>query len=320
MLIVVLILCKSSLLFAQNPTAINQQVLESLIAFSEETYTDEFMLIQKNETLIHWKNPSCDAPQFNTASMVKSWTGLVIGSLVDKGFIESVDDTVCTYLPNWEIGCREDITIKQLLTMSAGYNRRPGASGILAQQDMNEYVLNTEPDTLQDVRFSYSNESVQLLGLLIEEITGMNANEAFIQHLFEPLGMDSTQLGKDEAGNYMVFGGAKTTLQDASKVGLLMANKGMVDGKQMISREWIEQSTSTSDKAGYYGYLWWLDNNSENKNFAAMGDFGQLTILFPDLDLVYLRQQTCNKEVSGNMPWMGPELLNLISATIQTDE
>lgn len=291
--------------------------LAKLIEFSRNTFTDEILLIQRDEVICHWINEECASTTFNTASMVKSWTGLVVGILVDKGLITSEEDLVCNYFPQWKDGCENQVTIKNLLTMSAGLNRRSGALGILAQDDMNQYAQNVELDTLPNIRFNYSNESVQLLGLVVEKITGMPANDYFDKVLFEPLGMDSTRLGKDPAGNDLVYGGAVTTVQDASKIGLLMMNKGKHKNKQIVSETWIRKSTSPSEKASYYGYLWWLDNNSEKRNFAATGDFGQMTIVFPELELVYIRRQSCNKNISGNMKWMGPKFLELLISVVK---
>ena len=304
-------------LVAQQETKIDSSNLLKLIEFSEATFTDEIMVMHENKVVCHWKNIDCDTVYFNTASMVKSWTGLVIGILIDNELISSEDDLVCQYIPEWKDGCRHKITIKNLLTMSAGLNTRRGAQGILAVEDMNDYALNLELDTLPDIEFSYSNESVQLLGVIIENLTGKSANEYFHEVLFETLGMDSTRLGMDPIGHDMVYGGAFTTLDDAANIGMLMINGGKYNNKQIVSESWIRKSITPSEKAPFYGYLWWLDYNSEYKSFAATGDGGQMTIVFPELDLVFLRQQSCNLEKSGNMTWMGPDFLKLIATVVK---
>jgi len=304
-------------LLAQQESEIDSSNLLKLIEFSEATFTDEIMLVHKNQVVCHWKNSQCDSVYLNTASMVKSWTGLVIGILIDKGMISSEDDLVCQYVPEWKDGCRYKVSIKNLLTMTAGLNQRRGSQGMLAVEDVNDYALNLALDTLPDVQFSYSNESVQILGLIIENLTGKSANEYFHEVLFEPLGMDSTVLAKDPTGHDVVFGGTSTTLDDAANIGMVMINGGKYDNKQIVSESWIKKSITPSEKASFYGYLWWLDNNSEDKNFAATGDGGQLTIVFPELDLVFLRQQSCNLEKSGNMTWMGPDYLKLIASVVK---
>ncbi|MDX1913785.1 MAG: serine hydrolase [Saprospiraceae bacterium] len=291
--------------------------IRQLIAFSQTSKADEILLLHNGRPICHWTNPDCDSLYMGTASMVKSWTGLVLGGMIDRGLIGSTDDPVCKYLPEWKPGCENDIRIRHLLTMSGGLNRR-GARGVLSKSDMDAYVLQLKPDTLPDIRFSYSNESVQLLGMLMEKVAGKNADQLFREYLFEPLGMDSTTLMRDSAGNYVVYGGCRTTIEDAARVGMLMLNKGKYQGRQLISAEWIERSVSPSGKAPYYGYLWWLDYQSAHKNFAATGDLGQMTIVFPDLGLVLVRRQNCDTgPESLAMRWMGPDFLALVASTVK---
>jgi len=303
--------------FAQQIAEIDSVNLAKLIEFNETIYTDEFMVVVENEVVCHWKREACDSVIYNTASMLKSWTGLVVGIMIDKGLIGSENDLVCKYLPDWEDGCEHQITIKNLLTMSSGINKKRGAEGILAVDDMNDYAMNIKLDTFPDIRFSYSNESVQILGVLIERLSGKSANEYFREVLFAPLNMDSTRLAKDPVGNDVVYGGARTTLEDAVKIGQLMLNKGKYGDQIIVSDSWIQRSATPSELAPYYGYLWWIDNNSEDRNFAATGDFGQMTIVFPDLNLIFMRQQSCNKDISGNMTWMGPNFLKAIASVVK---
>lgn len=314
-LITLLTLIITSVIIGQTENSeIDPDKLDQLIAFCDTVTMATEVLVIHNDAVIAWyKDETCDSIYMNTSSMAKSWTGLVVGILIDKKIIESVDDLVTKYIPEWKAGAENMITIKHLLTMTAGIDRRRGVQGILAEKDMRTYLLNFTPDTLPGIRFGYSNESVQLLGMVIESATGRTANEAFYKYFFEPLGMDSTGLVRDAAGNDIVYGGTRTTMQDAALVGRLMLHKGNHNGKQLVSQEWIEASLTPGELAPYYGYLWWLDNNSQHRNYAATGDGGQLTIVFPDLNLIFLRRQQCHHEKTGNMPWMGPGFLKMIT-------
>lgn len=314
--ITIILLSAFGTISCQKDANVNQEKIQELINLSNNTYTDGILISHKGNVIKKWRNSKCETKLYNTASMVKSWTALVIGILIDDGYIKDEDELVCKYLPNWEDGCKYDVTIKNLLQMSSGLNRRPGASGILPMHDMYDYAINVKLDTTPNVRFGYSNSSVQLLGLVIEEVTGKNANEYFTEKLFNPLQMKETHLGKDDAGNYATFGGARTTLEDAVKIGELVLNKGLYKGTRIISEEWIDKCVQPSDNADYYGYLFWVDYQGEYVTYAAMGDFGQLTVIYPELDLVLIRQQSCNKDISGNMKWMGPSYLNLIGSII----
>ena len=302
---------------AQAIPAVNPLQLDSLIRFAEATYADEIMVLHKNRQVVHWKSGRCDSLYYGTASMMKSWTGIAVGILVDRGLIGSEEDLICDYLTDWKAGCRNEVTIRNLLTMSGGFNQRSGARGILGASDSRAYALNAEPDTLPNVRFGYSNVSVQLLGLLIEKVTGMNSDRFFREALFEPLGMDSTRLRKDRSGrNYIVYGGAYTTLQDAAQFGKMMLNKGILNGRRIVTEDWIEKSTNSSGLVPYYGYLFWIDAFTENRNYAATGDLGQLTIVYPELELVFLRRQKCNPSKYTKMEWMGPDFVRLVASVI----
>ncbi len=112
--------------------------------------------------------------------MVKSWTGIAVGILKDKGYIKSETELYCKYVPEWEAGCKKDITIKHLLNMSSGLRRikDPGES-ILAADDVNKFALKQQPDSEPGNKFAYSNEGAQLLGILIEKASGMAASDFY---------------------------------------------------------------------------------------------------------------------------------------------
>jgi CubicO group peptidase (beta-lactamase class C family) len=304
-----------ALIVAQN-SKVDTVKLSELTRFCAESGADKFLLLHQNQELLRWDAPDCDSIYMNTASMVKSWTGLMIGMLVDEGRIKSVNDKVCKYLPEWEDGCKKEVTIRHLLTMTAGLLKKRASESVLAQENMNDFVLKTKLDTLPEKVFSYSNESVQLLGILIERIYGKSANACFTEKLFKPLGMDSTNLVKDETGNDIMYGGCQTTLEDAAQIGVLISNHGKYNNQQIISQKWIEASLTGTPQAAYYGYLWWVDKSTNS--VAAMGDFGQMTIYFPDLDLLFVRQQSCNNaDRTKNLNWMGPNFLNLVRSVIK---
>ena len=93
-----------------------------------------------------------------------------------------------------------------------------------------------------------------------------------------------------------------------------MLNKGKYKGKQLISEEWVIKSSTPKPTSKFYGYLWWVD--TANKNIAAMGDFGQLCMVFPEKELIYVRYQTCSNTQGNNMRWMGPKFIELVGSVI----
>ncbi len=325
-IVILFVMAIQQQLFSQSINSVN---LFKLINYCDSTKADEILFSFNGNVLTHWNrtdfttiqpegaSAQCKTPYMGTASMVKSWTGLLIGILIDQGTIKSVDDLVCHYIPEWRIACKNKITIKHLLTMSAGY-KRLGPSGVLSQGNMNQYVINLKPDTLPGIRFNYSNESVQALGMVVEKASGLKADEAFQKYLFEPMDIDSTSFARDSSGNVLVYGGCITTVSNAHKIGMLMLNNGRYNNQQIVSEKWIKESITPSALAPYYGYLWWIDKNSKHWNFAATGDLGQMTIVFPELNLAFVRKQSCDVSLaSRNMSWMGGKFLDKISGVVE---
>lgn len=301
--------------FAQS---IDQKKLEELIHFNDSLYANEVLVIYKGEEIAYWRDEACENRGMGTASMLKSWTGLAFGTLLDQGLIGNLEEPACKWLPEWKEGCDNNVTLRHLITMTSGFNRRSGAKGILGQDDNYSYLMETRLDTMPGIRFGYSNESVQLLGMVLERASGMDAQTYFKKHLFAPLGMDSTTLVKDRAGkNWVTYGGCLTTIRDVAKIGMLLRQNGQYNGKQIVSENWINDSLTPSALAPYYGQLWWIDGNSDHFNVAAMGDPGVMMIWFPGLDLLFLRNQACKTEMKySSALWMGPHFIRKISEIV----
>lgn len=300
---------------------INQDQLKELKQFGQETDADGLLVIHKGQILEEWYNPDCDSVYMNTASLMKSLTGVMIGRLIQEGQINSEEDLVCDYWPEWKAGCENEVKIKHLLTMTSGIKQRRSRTGpkrfIFLEKDFNSFMAEQELDTLPGAIWSYSNEGTQILAPVIENTCDMEVEACFREKLFKPLGMDSTSLFRDPSGNAVVFGGAKTTLRDLSKIGQLMLNNGDYEGKRLISEEWVKKTTTSIEQNKYYGYLWWIDQ--ENGNYTAMGDFGQMLIVFPEEELIFVRYQTCSNTPGNNMRWMGPDFIQLVKGVISTD-
>lgn len=303
--------------------SVDHQQLQKLIHTTDTTKASKALVLHDSEVIASFNSANCGKAYMGTASMVKSWTGLAVGILVKEGIIKSENEQICNYVPEWKSGCENNVTIKQLLTMTSGLQRiRPASESILAQDDMNSFALKQDIAKEPGKDFSYSNEGVQLLGILIEDASGQSASDFFQDYLFKPLKMDSTSLMEDESGNDIVYGGAQTTIRDASKIALLMLNGGTYKGNQIVSPEWVQQSTTPSKVYDSYGYLWWINANQYGtpmENYYAGGDFGQLTFVFPEKSLIYLREQSCNKDPGTNMIWMGQDFINMIGKVIKSN-
>src|SRR5210317_1601151 len=100
-ILVFILLMQIMALRAQVETnEIDSENLEKLIAFCDTTTeATEVLIIHKNKQIAHWRDAACDSAFMTTSSMLKSWTGLVVGILIDKKIIESLDAPVSKYIP-----------------------------------------------------------------------------------------------------------------------------------------------------------------------------------------------------------------------------
>lgn len=85
------------------------------------------------------------------------------------------------------------------------------------------------------------------------------------------------------------------TPRDLARLGQLYLHNGTIDGRQIISRQWIQQSLvprlSTNQTWGYlptvnYGYLWWNNYDSRDSLFMAAGFAGQFIFVVPSKNMV----------------------------------
>ena len=200
-------------------------------------------------------------------SVTKSIASLLIGIAVDRGQIESIDVPVLEYFPelagpadpNWEA-----VTLKHLLTMTAGvdWDRREIEQDHGTGPELFRKVLSRWVDYEPGSRWLYNGADVNLLGGVIYRATELQADEFAARYLFEPLQITEWDW---EEGKQDGFPSLAGTLQlrplDMAKIGQLVLDRGRWRGKQVVSEEWIAESTaptiSTLRDVQRYGYLWW---------------------------------------------------------------
>jgi hypothetical protein len=117
----------------------------------------------------------------------------------------------------------------------------------------------------------------------------MNISEFAERHLFKPLGIKSRLWKMDAQGNSTGHGGLYLSTRDMAKIGFLYLNNGYWDGTQIISSNWIEESTRGHVEVGReydYGFQWWIRPVGGCPSYRAWGRNGQFIAVVPELDLV----------------------------------
>jgi CubicO group peptidase (beta-lactamase class C family) len=152
--------------------------------------------------------------------------------------------------------------------------------------------VTTEPGT----RFYYNGGTVNLLGVMLAYATDQSVQSFSSRYLFKPLGISNYNWQVlQPSGITFCSGDIYITPRDMAKLGQLFLNEGQWNGIQIISKEWVEQSTQYHINpmvswADGYGYLWWLRNLRVNDktvtSFKAIGWGGQEIFVLKDLAMV----------------------------------
>lgn len=234
---------------------------------------------------------------FTLQSTSKSVTSALIGIAIDKGYIPSVNEPISTYFPQILDSSSEyksQITIWNLLTHTTGLNASDTANWDewLASDNWVDYVLERPATSRPGTVFSYFTGNTHLLSAILQQATGKTAYEFGKEYLFDPLDMDSVQCSTDPQGISDGGNGFAMNVYDMAKLGELYLNNGNWNGEQIISEQWVKDSTTLqfdrSSGSADYGYQWWVRTFGENAYpaYFAQGHYGQYIFVVPDLDLV----------------------------------
>jgi CubicO group peptidase (beta-lactamase class C family) len=227
-------------------------------------------------------------------SSTKSVAGLLTGMLIEDGRIKGMSEPVCTFIETWCTGLRARVTVRHLLTMTSGLPIMQDSSvGFIKEK--NAYVMRLTPTAEPGARWAYSNEGAQLLSPILDRAAGEPIQDYARRRLFEPLGMTGTHLHVYPAHAW-TYADMETSARDFARLGVLMLNRGVWNGRQIVSGDWVVASTRPSQSLNArYGLLWWID--PEINGYAAHGHLDTDLHVIPDLDLVIVRMQS--KPVSG---------------------
>ncbi len=240
----------------------------------------------------------------NSFSVAKTFIGLLIGIALDEGKINSVDDPVANYLP--EYNDHPELTIKHLLTMSSGINfdenyKSPFGHMAKAYYGTDIKKLNenyTVTDTPGET-WRYLGGNTIILSFILEKATGQTVSEYMSEKVWQPIGAKNPALwsldkkeGREKA--YCCF---YSNAQDFARIGQLYLNRGLWNNKRIITEKYIDESTcaaytlkDANDKpVDFYGYQIWTDFYKDLDIFYARGIQGQFIIMIPDRQLVIVR-------------------------------
>ncbi len=270
-------------------------------------------------------------------SVAKSFLSTLVGIMLRRGEISSLEEKASDYIPSWKGTDKENITLRILLQMTQGAqfefisdNTFSVTSADFTKSSLERPIVKTPGST-----YEYSNMTVQAFEPIIEAATGMDAEEYAKTHLWGPLGFGpKTFWFRDPAGNPAVFMGVNATCRDMARLGYLFMHDGWWDGQQIVTEQWVHDSThpdpASPNKA--HSNYWWLNGFTPAINsgqepqpgrlfpeapadmYMALG-FGQNYVdVIPSKDMVIVHMRPApHEDILGLILDLGnkiPEMLN----------
>ena len=276
-----------------------------LDSFMEQHATTAF-LVAVGDSLIHERyfNGFHRDSVHTVFSVSKSILSAALGAAVDRGLIGSLDDPVTRYVP--ELLMRDpafaSITLRHLVTMSSGLAWNPGKTpwsdeaDTYYSTDLRRTGMRARVAEPPGVRFVYNNYNPLLIGLVVERAVGTTVSAFLSETVWQAMGAEadaSWSLDRAHAGFEKMESGFNARARDLARFGALYLSGGRVDGREVLSRRWVEASVrvdSTGDPNVGYQHFWWVAAQpAGGPHFWAEGRFGQFIYVVPDLELVIVR-------------------------------
>lgn len=287
---------------SQVPKDINLSTSIPFEKYLEDNNTVAFLVI-KNDSLLYEKyfrgyDQTNIVPSF---SMAKSVISMLIGFALDEGLIKSVQEPVTNYLPEMKKNGFEKVSIEHLLQMTSGldfkesyFNPFGEAASYYYGRNLRKMIPKLKLKRKPGQEFEYVSGNPQILGLLLERaLKGKSVTSYMQEKLWQPLGMEyegSWSIDKKKNGLEKTFCCINARARDFGKLGRLYLNKGNWNGKQLLSANWVKQSTKVDTQNGsawYYQYQWWLPN--KKGDFMAAGILGQYIFVSPEKNMIIVR-------------------------------
>ena len=272
---------------------------------------DGILVAQNNETIIEEYYHKFDRDSIHDMrSSFKSVVSLLTGIAVDQGLF-SVNEQASTYLTEWKDGPKSKIKIKDLLQMRSGiaceefFDVGPDCeSEMWDTENWLAFNLNVPARHAPGTKWEYSSLEPDLVGVIIARASNMPLTEFASKYLFEPLGIKDYSWYITPEGRGYGAGSFFMKPLDMLKIAQLVHDNGLWKGEQIVSEEWINESTNAEilvqmsflgvartknakSESSRYGYFWYRElleyEDIKTEVLFASGNGGQYMMILEGL-------------------------------------
>ena len=271
---------------------------------------DGIVVAQNNTILIEaYFNEFGEDDGHDLRSSFKSVISLLAGIAIDQGLM-SVDDPLSKYFPELASDERGEIQVKDLLQMSSGlaceefFGVGPDCESAMWDTDnWLAYNLSVPIRHTAGLNWEYSSLEPDLVGEVIARASEMPLVDFASKNLFEPLGISGYRWYITPEGRGYGGGSFMMKPKDMLKIAQMVLDEGIWDGQQIVSKDWLSESTTTNidvemsfvrfgrvQNAKYatanYGYFWYREklqfNDIDTEVLFASGNGGQYMMILED--------------------------------------
>jgi CubicO group peptidase (beta-lactamase class C family) len=284
-------------------------------------YTDGIVILHDGIIIYeHYSGCLNDTGKHGAMSVTKSLTGLLGEMLVAEG---ALDETakVAAIVPELARSAFGDATVRQVLDMTTGLaynedysdpdadvwrygaagNPLPKPEGYTGPQSYFEYLETVSKQGEHGLAFGYKTINTDALGWIIARVTGKSVADLLAERIWSKMGAEQdAYYTVDSIGTPFAGGGLNAGLRDLARIGQLMLDGGVINGRRLVPKAAIESIRAGGDKAAFekagytllkgwsYRGMWWISHNQDSA-YMARGVHGQAIYVDPKARMVIAR-------------------------------
>ena len=258
--------------------------IDKLVDAFMDAHPNTGLLVLKGDTVLaeRYQYGRSAQNRFESASVAKTVLGMLVGIAVSEKFIKSIDDRAEQYVPDLKGHPYGETSIRDLLTMSSGIafqeaetstrneGRRLINNTIFQKTEgganaVKEFAQREAP---AGTRFHYASADSEVLGLVLARATGRPVATYLSEKIWQPMGAQANATWLVDKGGYeATYCCLNAVLRDFARFGMLLANYGVLDGRQIIPAAWVKAATTPSaphlavgvaTKYNGYGFQTWI--------------------------------------------------------------
>jgi CubicO group peptidase (beta-lactamase class C family) len=313
--------------------------------------TDGFIILHHGKIVYEkYFDNMTEQSSHNWFSVSKSLIGLTVAVLAEEGKID-LQHPVTDYIPELKGSAWDGIPIQQLMDMTVNikydeiYLDPRSDAYVFARvthlvempsippefDNVLDYFKSVRPGNNTEELFHYISLNTEVLGMLIKKVTGKQPSEVMSEKIWSHIGAEhDAYVARSPNGYELVSGAINSTLRDAARLGQLMLDNGVCDGKQVVPESVVETIARggqiekfAQSKRGqqfknfHYKNQWW---HTDKEAYFAKGLFGQWIYVDPSSETVIVKFTTSDIPTSTEYDWMNNmELMKVITKKLRSN-